>query len=204
MKYRLAALLFVLTCMHITLVSQTISSDIYDLTPDENINTPAVPGKHSPAIVRHIDGLINYFKKLNITAQPKRKGEVACVIIEADKLFNPNDTALTEKADRILKHFESIVKMPQMYKLVILGHADDTGDDTYSDYLTEVRANAVDEYLENLAGPQTVANIIPYGMSFEEPRYKNNSFENRSLNRRIEIYIIPEAKLIQAAKDGKL
>lgn len=181
------------------------TTSIYDLTPDENLNNPSIQSKHSSAVVRHIDGLINYFKKLDYTAEARRRGEVACIIIEADKLFAPNDTVLKPKASVVLNHFQNIVRLPDMYKLVILCHSDDTADETYSDYLTEVRANAVDEYLEGLINnPNIQPNIIPYGMSFEEPRFKNNSLENRRLNRRVEIYIVPEARLIKMASDGKL
>lgn len=193
-----------MTLTGLTVSAQNPDADVYDLTPDQNINTPQVQPKYSQAIVRHIEGLIAYFKKHGLTAEPRRRGEVACIIIEADWLFAPNDTVLSPKAGDILRHMANIAKMPDTYKLVVLGHADDTGDDSYSDYLTEVRANAVDEYLESLIDNGAQPNIIPYGMSYEEPRLKNTSMDNRRQNRRIEIYIIPEKRLIKMAKDGKL
>ena len=46
------------------------------------------------------------------------------------------------------------------------------------------------------------ANVIPYGIGFDEPLFDNHSIVNRSRNRRIEIYIIPTQQLIDMAKKG--
>lgn len=177
------------------------SGSAYNLTAEQNINTPLVPQKASNTMIRHMDGLSKTLTKHNFEVKKTRKGEVLKVIIPADKLFAPNATTLLPSAVPMLNAFEALVKRPKLYKLVILAHTDDTGDEIYSDNLSEVRANAIDEFFEDMA-LNSEANVIPYGIGFDEPLFDNHSIVNRSRNRRIEIYIIPTQQLIDMAKKG--
>ncbi len=202
---KLKSLVLIAFCISFILRFPTIcfanNTDVYDLTAEENITSPAVPAKASASIIRHMDGLAKTFTKHNFDVKKIRKGEVLCVYITSDILFAPNSTTLKTGAASVLKAFDALVKRPELYKLVILGHTDDTGDSVYSDNLSEVRANAVDEFFENMTSN---ANIIPYGMGADEPLNSNSSIENRRKNRRIEIYIIPTKQLIELASRGKL
>ena len=175
----------------------------FNMTAEQNINNPIVPQKVSNSVIRHMDGLAKTFAKHEFEVKKIRRGEVLKVIIPTDVLFAPNDTKLLPSAVKLLNAFEALVTRPELYKLVIMAHTDNTGDEVYSDNLSEVRANAVDEYFEDLIKGKS-ANIIPYGMGFDEPVVNNNSISNRQRNRRIEIYIIPESQIIDMAKKGKL
>lgn len=198
-----------------SLMAASVSASAHALTPDlpaddgdfvtaeQNINLPKVPDKASAAIIRHMDGLAKTFAKHNFEVRKTRKGQVIYIVIPCDRLFAANATELMPSAVPLLNSFDALVKRPELYKIVILGHADNTGDEIYSDNLSEVRANAVDDYFEDMSG-KIEANIIPYGMGYDEPLHDNNSIANRSANRRIEIYIVPTERLIEMARTGKL
>jgi len=183
---------------------EDVAESPYDMSAEQHIASPAVPAKQSSAIIRHMENMGRTFSKHGLDTKPVRRGEVLCVIIPADKLFGPNQTEIMASGMPILRAFEGLVKRPELYKIVVMAHCDDTGDEVYSDNITDVRANAVDDFLENMAGEGTVANVIPYGMGYDEPILKNDSYPNRRANRRVELYIVPTQRLIDMAASGKL
>ena len=164
-----------------------------DLTLAQNIATPSAPSNASNALIRHAQGLGNYFIRKGYKVRYPRKGEVAEIIIPSDLLFLPNT------AER-----------PQLYKLLVVAHTDNTGSPAYSDALTEDRAMAVFDFLVHLA-PDIANNITPYGLGFDEPfdtgatvADSNASIAGRRANRRVEIYIVPTQQTIDMARNGKL
>ena len=179
------------------------ASDPTEMTIDENVATPAVPNKASAAIIRHMNRMAAVFEKHGLEVRRMRKGEVIVVVVPDDKLFMPNETDLSPSAHTVLSAFNSIVKLPALYKVLIVSHTDNTGSETYADQLTEDRANAVDEYFER-AFPNAKLNIVPYGMGLEAPRSANTSIGGRQANRRTEIYIIPEQQTVDMARANKL
>lgn len=173
-----------------------------DMTIEENIATPAVPSKASNAIVRHMDRIGKTFTKHGLEVKMARKGEVICVILPSDDLFAPNETELKPEATKILSAFNALLKLPTLYKLLVVVHSDDAGAENYSNILTENRSNAIDDYFNETLGDNL--NLVPYGMGFDEPRASNNSIAGRKQNRRVEVYIIPEKQTVEMAKSGKL
>ncbi|MBP3589614.1 MAG: OmpA family protein, partial [Muribaculaceae bacterium] len=89
-----------------------------------------------------------------------------------------------------IRGLKSIVESASHYKVLVAVHADDTGDDAYSDALTEARANAVDDLLWQLAGRDDT-NVVIYGLGKDEPLNDNTTRTDRRANRRIEFYIVP-------------
>jgi outer membrane protein OmpA-like peptidoglycan-associated protein len=173
-----------------------------DMTIEENIATPTVPSKASNAIVRHMDRIGKTFTKHGLEVKMARKGEVICVILPSDDLFAPNETELKPEATKILSAFNALLKLPTLYKLLLVVHSDDAGTENYSNILTENRSNAIDDYFNETLGDNL--NLVPYGMGFDEPRASNNSIAGRKQNRRVEVYIIPEKQTVEMAKSGKL
>ncbi len=181
------------------------AQDIDDgMSIEEHLSLPAIKSSSvSSSIIRHFETLQKTFKKIGYETRATRKGEVLCVTIPADKLFGANSTTLLSTAKNYLDIFKQLVVRPELYKLLILVHTDNTGDEQYSDFLSDSRADAVNEYFETFT-PNDI-NVYSFGMGFDEPRMKdNNSLENRRKNRRVEIYIIPTQRLIDQAKSGHL
>lgn len=179
------------------------AQDAYDLTFDENLAAPVVTAKAQRAVRSHIKQVSASLAKQFANVELLRDGEVVLVTIPASALFAANDTIVTPSGRKLLGRLASAAKAPTMYKIIVAAHSDDTGDDTYRITLTEARANAVDDCLIDVSGVEN-ENIVPYGLGSDDPVSENDSMAGRAANRRIEIYIVPEAGLIDRAAKGKL
>lgn len=81
--------------------------------------------------------------------------------------------------------------------ILVIGHTDSKGTDTYNQGLSERRAKAVRDYAvgEGLA----TSRIKTEGKSFHEPIATNDTDEGRAQNRRVEIVIVANEKMKQEA-----
>lgn len=131
-----------------------------------------------------------------------RNREVLVVSIPAKNLFGPNQTELLENASRFLEPFKRYLREPDMYRVLLVMHTDNTGSETYREELTVDRAEAVAEWFEK-NGADTEF-LFPFAMSDDIPLVPNDSFENRDKNRRLEIYLVPGEKMVEMAKKGRI
>lgn len=168
----------------------------------DDINTPEVPNKQKLAIREYMLNQARHLKRDGFKVETTRKGEVLIVTLPTDKMFAPNDSVLYRPSESLLARFAPYLKIPGMYKLVVAAHSDDTGSEAYQLQLTDARISAVYDYFERL-GVDT-SGLIGYPLGGIRPFKPNNSRKNRSLNRRIELYIVPDAGLISLAKSKKL
>lgn len=172
--------------------------DNLDMSVSENMAVPAVPQKAHRYVASAMDQLRRYFVKDGYAAEMLRDGEVLRITIQCDRLFAPGAVALKPSAGVVLKPFAMVVREPGKYKMLVAVHTDDTGDAVYSDSISASRANAIDDYLWQLAD-QKETNVIPYGLAHDEPLVPDNSLANRATNRRVEFIIIPDTEMLQAA-----
>lgn len=195
---------YVLFIFSITINAEnSVSYDIVDVTLEENISQPVITSNAKDKIVSYMRdvalGLQN--KKLNIKLI--RNGEVIVITEQSDNYFSPNSTSLK---DNIATRIDPIISMLKTdgdnYKVIIAVHSDDTGSEEYTEILTEERGYAIYEYMENSG--VCVSDIVFYPMGSTSPLYPNNSIVNRRLNRRIEIYLIPNKYMIDRARANKL
>ena len=177
--------------------------DIANLSLSENLEQPAVQGKAQKPIVAHMAGIRASLAKHFPAVELLRQGQVVAVDIPASLLFAPNGVELLEGGKPYLRPFLSMLRYPTMYKLLVVMHSDDTGDDQYADALTSDRASAIGDFLCRESG-QEGGNVVAYGVGKDDPVQPNNSIENRAANRRLELYIVPQWQLIDQAKSGKL
>lgn len=136
------------------------------------------------------------------TVDAIRNREVLVVTIPANKLFGPNQTELLESASRFLEPFKRYLKEPDMYRVLVVMHTDNTGSEAYRENLTVERAEAVADWFET-SGVNTDY-LFPFAMSDDIPLVPNDTFENRDRNRRLEIYLVPGEKMIEKAKKGRI
>lgn len=136
------------------------------------------------------------------TVDAIRNREVLVVTIPAGKLFGPNQTELLSQADRYLEPFKRYLKEPDMYRVLIVMHTDNTGSEQYRENLTVERAEAVADWFER-SGVDTEY-LFPYAMSDDISLVPNDSFENRDRNRRLEVYLVPGEKMVEKAKKGRI
>lgn len=143
-----------------------------------------------------------YNPKGECTVENFRNKEILLVTIPAHLLFAPNETLLNNNAREYLTPIKRYLRNPDMYRVLLVMHTDNTGSETYRDEITEERVESVFEWFEE-EGSNT-SFLFPYAMSDEMPLYPNDSQINRDLNRRLEIYLMPGTKMLEQAKKGKI
>ncbi|MDE6490351.1 MAG: OmpA family protein [Muribaculaceae bacterium] len=175
---------------------------ILEMALEENIATPEIHRKYEPAIVSYQKSVAIGLKQQGIGVETMRDGLVVVATLHASEMFAPNDTLLLPGAGIKLRHFTGMLTQPDLYKMIIAVHSDDTGSEEYVNALTEARAEAVYGWFE--AKGLDVAAVVPYGLGADDPLKANNSRANRDTNRRVEIYLVPGPVMLELVKAGKL
>lgn len=196
MKHFLSFLLA--SILTLPLAVQAQSEDVLDLSLSENIIVPEVNKRAKPYIDAAMDQIRRHFVKAGLKTTTLRDGEVVCVTIPCSTLFGPGSVELKNSSAEILRQFSVTLREPGKYKLLVAVHTDDTGDEMYSDSISAARANAIDDFMWEIAG-QTDTNVIPYGIGKDDPVQPNSSRSGREANRRVEFYIVPDRVLLQMA-----
>lgn len=109
-----------------------------------------------------------------------------------DVLFDTNESTLKTTAIPTLQNILDAIQEHPGCQLTIIGHTDDVGLDEHNHILSENRAAAVKTYFIEQGIPAHQMTI--YGMGSTQPLVPNTSTENRSLNRRVEIELVPADK----------
>lgn len=143
-----------------------------------------------------------YNQKNNCTVETYRNKEVLLVTIPAANLFGANSTELLKDASAMLAPLKRYLKDPDMYRVLMVMHTDNTGSEVYRDRLTEDRVNAVADWFAE-QGSDT-SNLYTYAFGDDMPLVENNSMSNRERNRRLEIYLMPGKKMLDQAKKGRI
>ncbi len=131
-----------------------------------------------------------------------RKKEIILITIPANLLFAPNSSELSESASKYLKPIKRYMKDPDMFRVLLVMHTDNTGSAMYRDNITADRADAVLSWFDDNGSDTSYT--FSYALGDESPLVPNTSFENREKNRRLEIYLMPGEKMLQEAKKGKI
>lgn len=124
------------------------------------------------------------------------------VTLESGILFKTSSSTLSEESKIALKKFAAnLADLPDT-DLTILGHTDNTGTAEYNEKLSVDRANSVASYLQTCGLSRSRMKIE--GRSYLEPIADNNTLEGRQQNRRVEIFISANEKMISDAQAGNL
>lgn len=127
------------------------------------------------------------------------EGEAIKVTFESGILFATNSSTLSSASRSSLDKFAASLQNNPDTDVEIFGHTDSTGSDAINNPLSERRAESVYNYLAS----KGVAGLrMSYeGFGSKQPIADNNTVEGRAENRRVEIYILPNAKMIQEAQE---
>lgn len=165
-------------------------------------------GKYAPMIQKfQYNEALNlrngkYNKNSGCNVETLRNREIIIVTIPTDYLFLPNETTLLKSGDKYLDPIKRYLKIPDMYRVILVVHTDNTGSDTYTDNLALDRVDAIFEWFENNVADTKY--IFPTASGATEPLVPNISGENRSKNRRLEIYLVPGNQMLESAKKGRI
>ena len=132
------------------------------------------------------------------TATVERVGEGIKLYFNSQLLFDfgKADLKASNKAD--LQKFADILQEYPDTELLIIGHTDNVGSNAFNKTLSKKRAAAVSDYLAS-AGVNN-NRLKAEGKGENEPAISNDTEENRSQNRRVEIAVYAGDKMKTGAK----
>jgi outer membrane protein OmpA-like peptidoglycan-associated protein len=129
-------------------------------------------------------------------------GQALKVTFESGILFATNKSNLNSASKNSLTQFANSLKAHPDTDVQIYGHTDNTGTDQINIPLSRDRAFSVVRFLEE----QGISNarMVSEGYGSAHPVADNTTSAGRAQNRRVEVYILPNEKMIQEAKNGTL
>ncbi len=132
------------------------------------------------------------------TARVERVGEGIKLTFDSQLLFDFNKSGLKEANKSDLKKFAETLKEYPETDLLVVGHTDNVGSNSFNQNLSRKRASAVTNYLESLGIYS--GRLETMGKGESQPVSSNDTDENRAQNRRVEIAIYANEKMKSAAK----
>ena len=145
-------------------------------------------------------GLIgNYYdkqaKELAKIAEVTKTENGIVVTLKNDILFDTGSAVLSEASQKTLIDLNRVLKNYPENIILVKGHTDSTGSAAYNQTLSEKRAKAVYDFiLEN--GLKT-SSLSYKGYASTQPIASNNTAEGRAKNRRVELSITANKKLVE-------
>ena len=136
------------------------------------------------------------------TIETINNGEALKVTFDSGILFATNSSTLSDASKSALRNFATSLKANPDTNIKIIGYTDNTGKVDYNQLLSEKRAKSVYDQLR-LQGVSSDRRIDE-GKGVHDPVASNDTPEGRALNRRVEIVIMANEKMIQEAKQGTL
>ena len=110
------------------------------------------------------------------------------ISFDTETLFDFDKTALKNEGKQRLNLLAARLMDGVVQVVVALGHTDSLGTQTYNQLLSEKRARAVADYLNNKGIPNE--KIFTEGRGGSRPIASNSSETGRAMNRRVEIAVI--------------
>ena len=162
----------------------------------------AVGGSAGYLIGRHMDKQAQELKQAIPDATVERVGEGINLTFNSGLLFKLNSAELSTEATQELSKVAGILSKYDDTQILLEGHTDDTGTDKYNMKLSERRAEAVSDFLKSQNLPKSRLNTKWYGES--QPKFPNDSDENRVKNRRVELAIYANDNMKKDAEKGDL
>jgi len=129
-------------------------------------------------------------------------GQAIKVTFDSGILFALNKSDLNAASKVSLTNFANSLKANPDTDVEIYGHTDSSGGDNINVPLSEKRAESVKSYLKGQGIGST--RMVSYGMGSSQPIVAENAKGVAAENRRVEIYILPNEKMIQEAEAGTL
>ena len=108
----------------------------------------------------------------------------------------PGNITFTSGSSNLMMDFQdvldSVVLVVEEYKqttIFVSGHTDSVGSNTLNQRLSDKRANSVANYLKNKGVLEARFDVAGFGE--DHPVADNGTAEGRSLNRRVELSLLP-------------
>jgi outer membrane protein OmpA-like peptidoglycan-associated protein len=164
----------------------------------------AVVGGAAGAIIGHqMDQQAKELEQNIKGAKVERVGEGIQVTFDSGLLFDFDSDAVRSDAAQNLRELARSLNKYGDSNLLIVGHTDSKGDDSYNENLSLRRANSAASFLANEGVPRT--RVSTSGRGESEPVATNDTDAGRQQNRRVEVAIYASEayrnKIINQARD---
>jgi len=133
-------------------------------------------------------------------AEVERVGEGINVTFDESSgvYFDTEKYNINSKSQATLNKLADIFKEYPDSNILVEGHTDNTGSETYNLTLSKNRAQAVTNYLTSQGLGSGRFNTKWYGES--QPKYDNSTAEGRAKNRRVELAIVANEEMKEEAR----
>ena len=132
------------------------------------------------------------------------EGDETTVSLPSDVLFDVDSSDLSSEAEDALQSAAQEMAGTDGGELRIVGHTDDVLDEAYNQTLSEERAEAVHQRLQDLADLEAFGEVAVSGESFRQPIADNTSDEGRAMNRRVELHFTTVTDPGEQVVEGEL
>jgi outer membrane protein OmpA-like peptidoglycan-associated protein len=162
----------------------------------------AIGGAAGNAIGKHMDEQARDLEQAVPSAEVNRVGEGINMTFASGLMFPLNSATLQDSYKDDLRAAASVFAKYDDTNLLVEGHTDDSGADSYNMNLSRQRAQTVADFL----AAQGIASnrIVTKAFGESQPKYANDSDANRSKNRRVELAIYANDDMKAAAEAGSL
>lgn len=109
------------------------------------------------------------------------------VTVRNEILFDFDSAGLRSSSRDELREMAEVFNRYNDTTIVVAGHTDSTGSTSYNQRLSNRRASAVSNYLEDLGVRRSRLDAVGYGES--RPKASNNTANGRQNNRRVELHV---------------
>ena len=138
----------------------------------------------------------------NAKIESVNEGQAIRVTFDSGILFATNSSTLSSTSQNSLRSFAANLKANSQTDMLIIGHTDNTGSDRINDPLSLNRASSVRPFLSAQGVDSSRMRVD--GKGSHEPVADNSTASGRKENRRVEVYIIPNKAMVEAAQNGTL
>ncbi len=158
----------------------------------------AVGGAAGTLIGKKMDRQAEEIKKNVPNAEVIQQGEGLIVKFDSGLLFAFGKADLTADAKSNLAKLSSSMQSNPQTNILVIGHTDNVGSESYNYTLSERRAASVRDYLA-MNGVST-SRITTSGKGLTEPIADNSTESGRAQNRRVEIVVVANDAMKQEAQ----
>jgi OmpA-OmpF porin, OOP family len=116
--------------------------------------------------------------------------------------FRIDSASLTPEDEQKLNNLVLEAKNEKGYAVEVAGYADRTGNATYNQQLSERRANAVIQYLEEQGDIPIHRILTPGGMGTTHEAADNSTSTGRKLNRRVEVKVLVNQGMVTGSNQS--
>lgn len=162
----------------------------------------AVGGTAGVLIGNHMDKQAEELSSDLEGAEVERVGEGIKITFDGGLMFGVDKEDLNTASQNSLRELAETLKKYEDTNILIEGHTDSSGEETYNMDLSERRAKSVRDFLVNEGVSRSRMTIEGYGEL--QPIASNDTPEGKQQNRRVEVAIYANKKMVKAAERGDL